>query len=477
MNLTSRRFKLPAVLVAAVTSLLLPLALRAADHGDAPALAHDQGADIADVFAFMDPTTGIGATAGKADVILIATFHGFIVPGEASNFGVFDHNIRYRFEIYNDHVNNIPVDPGSGATNAQKVAFARAKAKYVSSIKANRTIDVTFSKRATDPADTSILKRPAAQTATVTLGGFTPRALNKKFTTTDSGGAITTTAPTLRATANPQIKNTIDVSDTASIDVFAGIVDDPFFFDIPGFQGFIDSVRNPMATPDFSLARGRDTFAGYNILAIAIRIPKALLVNSDAMKSRIGVDFLTQRRTVQMPGNDGVKASGAFKTVDRMGNPGINVVLLPFDRKNAYNTGTPKQDATLKFGSDILGTLGQLGVDADSPNTTALNTLLGIAVTAGDLLQLDTNVTNVQTGAGGGGNNAGVGFGTAGGGRRLMDDTIDTFLKVVTGSPAAGDAVAFEQDAGFGAIAAFPFLSPPHQPRPANAGAEDNTRN
>src|SRR3954471_10616400 len=89
-----------APLIAAAT-LVFPTASRAADHGDAPALAQDQGADIADVFLFMDPTSA----GGNSDVVLIATIHGFITPGEAVNFGVFDPNVRYHFEIFNDHVN------------------------------------------------------------------------------------------------------------------------------------------------------------------------------------------------------------------------------------------------------------------------------------------------------------------------------------------------------------------------------------
>src|SRR3954471_3427616 len=133
-----------ASLIAAAT-LVFPSPSRAADHGDAPALAQDQGADIADVFAFMDP-----AGDGKSDVILIATFHGFIAPGEASNFAVFDPNIRYHFEIYNDHINQAPPSLPDDASIAQKIAFAKAEKKYLDSIKPNRTIDVTFNKRSTD---------------------------------------------------------------------------------------------------------------------------------------------------------------------------------------------------------------------------------------------------------------------------------------------------------------------------------------
>ena len=66
--------------------------LEAADHGDAPLTAHDLGADLNDVYFFRDPND-------NSRLILIMTVHGFIVPGEASNFGIFDPAIRYRFEL------------------------------------------------------------------------------------------------------------------------------------------------------------------------------------------------------------------------------------------------------------------------------------------------------------------------------------------------------------------------------------------
>src|SRR3954466_6704698 len=65
---------------------------RAADLGDAPNVDNDSGADIADVFAFLDPND-------NTRVIIIGTVHGFIVPGEANNFAAFDPLVEYRFDL------------------------------------------------------------------------------------------------------------------------------------------------------------------------------------------------------------------------------------------------------------------------------------------------------------------------------------------------------------------------------------------
>src|SRR5687768_16377913 len=100
----SRHLILTAV-VAAATVICQSLPSQAADHRDGPSNAFDAATDIADVYFFKDPTD-----ATKA--VLIGTTHGFIVPGEASNEAIFDPIVRYRFEIYNKHVNAVrPPNP------------------------------------------------------------------------------------------------------------------------------------------------------------------------------------------------------------------------------------------------------------------------------------------------------------------------------------------------------------------------------
>ena len=79
------------LLLPAAAVPLLPSPARAADHGDAPTASQDQGADIADVYFFLDP-------ADNTKVVLCMTVHGFIVPGEAtaaSNLA-FDADLRRR---------------------------------------------------------------------------------------------------------------------------------------------------------------------------------------------------------------------------------------------------------------------------------------------------------------------------------------------------------------------------------------------
>src|SRR4051812_37275911 len=192
-----------AVLVAAPLvfgSMWLPATARAADHGDAPTASEDPGADIADLYLFMDPNQ-----ATKDNVIVIGTVHGFIVPGEAGNFAAFDPNVKFRFEIYNKHVNT-PLPTAN--------ASAQAKAAFSQSILPNRFIDVTFSKRVvTAQNDAEInLRRPDPQTATVTLAGF-PGSTKPVVFTHDAlkQAPLLTTPVTLTAAAAPQVVNTLVV--------------------------------------------------------------------------------------------------------------------------------------------------------------------------------------------------------------------------------------------------------------------------
>jgi hypothetical protein len=84
-----------------------------------------------------------------------------------------------------------------------------------------------------------------------------------------------------------------------------------------------------------------------------------------------------------------------------MGNPTVNVALIPFDKKNSYNAGTPKNDAQGLFAPVITETLKELGVNTATPEPAFL-ALGNIAIAYGDILQLDTSISNFGSPAGAG---------------------------------------------------------------------------
>src|SRR5205823_8918769 len=134
-----------------------------------------------DVYFFLDPND-------NSKVIIASDVHGFIVPAENANLGFFDNNVRFHYQIEN-------------TGDARGDLF----------------IDVTFSKQTS---------RATPQTATIAL------STGQTFTapTTISTSATTQTDPTGPV---PTPAQTVTTDATTGISFFAGLVDDPFFFDIP----------------------------------------------------------------------------------------------------------------------------------------------------------------------------------------------------------------------------------------------------
>ncbi len=385
---------------------------RAADHADSPTASEDAPADIADCFFFRDPNDPAGTTPDKANLILGMTTHGFIVPSEAKNLAFFDPGVLYRFEIEN-----------------------------TGDAKPDLFVDIRFSKR-TDPA--------VQQDASITIhgNGFKTIKLSAK-----------TTVPTLGTDPNPLLVST---DDTTKIKFAAGEADDPFFFDIPAFNQFVAAAVAHQPHPESAFTRARDSFAGYNVMAIALSIPGALLQGKGAA-TNIGLSVATLRQSRLISNKGEIIGAGSFRQIDRMGNPAVNVALIPFADKNAYNASTTVEDArkTNPFTAKIVATLTALSASQD-----AINTLATVAVAHGDMLHLD--LTKPQNSGPKGGTNA---DGSYPNGRRLADDTIDIILGIIAGG-TLGDGVDASDVAP---TDSFPFFAPPHQPLPN--GGVDTTEN
>ena len=383
-----------------------PFIIWAADHAETPLVASDQGADIADVYAFLDPNDNTKA-------ILAMSVHGFIVPGQNGSIGGFDPDVTFRINIDN-----------TGGTLPEKI------------------ISITF---------TDQTSRSSPQTARIRM-----------FSPANPAGGITFTGLTTVSSATAAIAPTpVTSTSTNGISFFAGLTDDPFFFDIPAFNRFVASVL--AGTPNGSLlSRGRDTFAGYNVQMIALSVPVALLKGKSG--NVIGVSGTTLRHRVTSRSLQGNSAeTGDLVQIDRNGVPGVNTVFIPFSRKQEYNRSTPQQDAAGKFAGDIIKTLKALGTD-----DTHIGILASVAVTKGDMLRLDLSKANSGPQ---GGTNSGAGFPN---GRRPADDVIDTLLFLVTNEAlTTGDNVN-ANDVPFRDV--FPFFAASHQPL-ATGTIDDNTRN
>ncbi len=344
----------------------------ASDHIDSPIITQDRGSDLADTFAFLDPND-------NSKVVLIMSTQGFVVSGEHFGMAIFDHNIRYRFEIEN-----------------------------TGDAKPDQFIDVLYS-----PG----LGRVTPQTATIELPN------DKKFTAQTTVSDQEYKAPEFVITNNSE--------NNAAF--YAGVADDPFFLDDTGANRFVaSSILNP-GRPNKSLLSergGRDTYAGFNTLITAVSVPASMLKGRGNL---IGVNAVTQRRERQRIGdNNKVTGEGDWVTVDRDGGPLVNNGLIPPPRKDEYNAASTEDDAKGKFQADIVKSLKGLGTD-----DAHIAMLAKAAVEKGDILRLDLTVPNRGSG---GGNNKDGGFGKMGG-RRLQDDVVDMVFTIINNGQPLGDKV------------------------------------
>jgi hypothetical protein len=407
----STRFAL-IVILASVLMALSASSLRAADHAEATAVASDPGADIADVYAFRDPKD-------DSKVILALDVEGFVVPSELLNLSFFAPDVLYRFAIEN-----------TGDATPDLV------------------IDITFSEQTS---------RSEPQRAIITLPD------GHRFT-------APTTVQTFQPEANPFVVTTDPES---GVSFFAGLTDDPFIFDIVGFNRFVNSVLGGSPDPT-QLERGRDSFAGYNIHMIALSVPAELLKGPAGTIIGVSGATLRRKRTYRLESGE-VVTTGDFVQVDRMATPALNTVLIPFPRKNEYNAATPEDDAIGVFADSIVATLTALGTSEEN-----IKILADVAIVKGDYLRLDLSKPNTSLGVGEFiTDHDYAGFPN---GRRPGDDTIDTLIYFITNqSPVIfpedkskrGDNVSIN-DVPLPDV--FPYFAPPQQPRVSGV-TDDNTRN
>ncbi len=193
------------------------------------------------------------------------------------------------------------------------------------------------------------------------------------------------------------------------VSLFAGLRDDPFFFDL---MGFLHGLK----------FTGTDFFAGANITAIVLEMPTSMVGTGN-----VGI----WARTL-------IPINGVLTQVDRMGRPAINTVFnhTPQD-KDAFNAGPPKSDVA-QFTNNLVSTLLSLGNDQATAQTLA-----GILLP--DLLTIDLTKSSAFLN-----------------GRNLDDDVIDTELGVIipAGSSLPKSDGVNSNDVPF--LTSFPYMAAPH---------------
>jgi hypothetical protein len=285
-----------------------------------------------------------------------------------------------------------------------------------------------------------------------------PNAQNQqvmKITTIRDGRTHVAQAVTTPLGANPKV-TTANVGGTP-VTVFAGLREDPFFFDVEQFfrvragargEGPAVGFRSPDKAVDFA--------TGYNVNAIAVRVPLKLL------QAQTNATTFDVWQTISIPAGD-----GKFQQVERLARPGINEgLIVNNDFLNALNSVGPDFEAAALAGqrqaaqvagpilADASKTLKAIG--NDDQRTQAL-----LAAFLPDVMRIDT------TGESGYGN-ALNSKGSPIRGRLIDDDVIDTTLSVLTNGAIASDNVSYAGAPGNPSqghdplLPEFPYLALPN---------------
>jgi hypothetical protein len=359
-------------LAALATIGLLVAPAWTADHRDAPGVNEDPRADINDIYAFVNPNNG--------NVVLAMTVNPFQIGGAPGI--AFGQDVLYEFKIDND------------GDNVEDLV-----------------VQTTFTPMVPGPHRFNV------------RGPAKPRVAGM------ASSLLLPDAPTISGPADGSVTQ----GSGNIVKAFAGVRDDPFFFDlIFGFRLLGISPGGPLTRP-----AGIDFFAGINCSIIALELPAA------SLRGRAG-DILRiwsttgRAKTIVRSGSVYLAdaQTGPFVQIDRMAFPVANTVLNPTRLKDAFNRSVPKQDYL--FREEAI-----LHLVAINNDRTYSQTLVD-AVLFPDVLTLDVSKTTPFLN-----------------GRRPQDDVIDVVLQAASKGVLQGDGVN-QNDVPF--LSDFPFFAPAHDP-------------
>ncbi|MEZ2233958.1 MULTISPECIES: DUF4331 domain-containing protein [unclassified Microcoleus] len=388
----------------ALIAVLTPGIIAASDHDDGEVDIKGRTVNLTDLYVFREQDQNSGAADG--DLVFIMNSN----PRSIARYQYyFSTTALYQFHI--TQVGDVNSTPTGRADIILRLAFSPPN---------NQGIQ--------------------AAAVTVVRGGV------ETTTKTTVNNSLITTTP-LNSNA---VLNTVPVSGS-NLTVFAGLREDPFFFDVEQFfrvragalgTGPKVSFKQPSQAIDFA--------KGYNVNTIAVRVPKAFL------QAGTGANTFDVWSTVSI--RDGV---GGFKQFERLARPAINEGLIVTPGfMEAFNNISPRLDlspAAAPVRQEAVATLNAVDL-LDGKDNVDPNAIAGAFLP--DVMRIDTtkpsgygSATNAQ--------------GSLIGGRMLLDDVIDITLGALVGSPV-GDNVSYEGTPGNPAQGhkplqpSFPYLALPN---------------
>jgi len=358
--------------------------VKGADHREAPLINEDPTADMADVFAFVNPNS-------PTKVVFAMTVNGFAVPAVRASYS-FSPDVLYQIKIDN-----------TGDAREDLV------------------IQVRFE-------GFESLRDPRCPANSAGQGGqfITVRGPARPHQTGAKNGDLKGKVPQVTGCTNTTIVS------PQGIRVFAGLRDDPFVTDVGQLNRILTGAQDVFrgfTSPALGALRGRplqtdgsgvDAFGGFNVSALMIEVPKEMVQgtrNRSASylgnNTTIGVWGTTSRPKVTVLESDGPESKrsdksegddhdgGKFIQIQRAGHQIIKTVFIPVPMRDFFNATVPENDVAnfSQFFPDALTTLDNDGTGNTIAGRVAVLNAVGVtALPNGAPLLLPASFANTDPG-------------------------------------------------------------------------------
>lgn len=446
----------------------------AANHREAPITALDHKADITDVYAFRsydaDPTPR---------VTLILGVDPLLEPANGPNWFPFDPDILYTLKIDNNHDAREDIGFEFRFTTEQRLPNlfqVYAGVPGGAAAPANSPAPV--------PQGTPIVPDRIDSFDDAGLGQI--QRYSVTLVKYDAAGKVVSRTvlasdlPAVPANVGPR---TMDYSALyaagihslpGGVKAFAGTTDDAFWIDLGGAFDTFNTHIFPVLSDFQESAQENfapDTVSGYAVNHIAIEVPVAMLTRTGNVEpasspaATLGIWATTSRPQVTVRRSPLPAAnSGAWRQVQRMGNPLINELLIGTGSKDRFSMDQPRNDSQFaNFFLDpaiarVINALTGGAVAIPAPPRTDLLPVVTYAPPiaapgtpsgpVADLLRLNTGVAPTPPASASrmgllGGDPAGFPNG-----RRVFDDVTDSALRLVVGGVLAAPFPGFDPKIG-----------------------------
>jgi hypothetical protein len=425
---TLNTWKRPLIAAGLLSAAVAAAPAQASDHGDTAENVARIGADLTDLFVFPSP-------ANANNVVMAMNVRGLIPAGQGSRFS-FDPGVLYQFKIDNtgDAVEDLVIQARFEGSGPQQRVFISGPVRPTLTGTSSIFEDPTFSLGApgsNTPRNARVLGAGPGGNQLPNTFDF-PR--DKSRLTQGRSVPFFPTASFINRSFSP----------FAGVQAFAGVREDPFFFDLERFYQILPDRQTPIQpprrfndinTPDPNAPRAngwrppgeaRDFFRNINVLSFVVELPRTSLVPFDATGQLIGDGKINVWMTTSVAAGKNTNDQRVFVQQDRLARPAVNEVLATVsdNRHKINNRIAPTQDRA-QLANDIRSFYRFPAGRSEAIANAAVSVLVP------DVMKVDLTQSGpaaylgVETGGFTGGR-----FG----GRKLQDDVVDLDLGAVFGN-------------------------------------------